>query len=101
MDREHNDTWIFNYINEIDPEVKRQLVKTEAYQRFVFERARLEKIAEGEFERCGELGTPEVVAQSNAVEALAAKVLDEIKDIQFMLYEPSFEDFQTMQSKLK
>lgn len=100
MERGHDDTQIFNYLNELDPEVKQQLVKTEAYQRFLFERARLEKMAAGEFERSGKLSTPEVVAQNNAVEALAMDVLDEIKSIQFMLHEPSFEDFQAMRSKM-
>ena len=101
MERGHDDTQVFNYLNEIDPEVKQQLVKTEAYQRFLFERARLEKMAAGEFERNGKLSTPEVVAQCEVVDAFGAKVLDEIKSIQFMLHEPSFEDFQAMRSKLK
>lgn len=89
----------FNYLDELDPEVKQRLIKMEVYQRFVFERARLEKAVLKEYEQSGKLTNPEIIEQNEAVEALGMDVLDEIKNIKFMLHEPTFEDFQAMRCK--
>ena len=101
MEYTQDDCKAANYFDELDPEVKQKLVKTEAYQRFVFERARLEKMVMKEYALSGKLTNPEIIALNNEVESLGQTVLDEIKNIQFMLHEPSFEDLQAMRSRLK
>jgi 16S rRNA U1498 N3-methylase RsmE len=95
------DSKVSDFLDVLDPEVKQRLVKTKIYQRFVFERARLEKAVMKEYEQSGKLTNPEIIEQDEVVEALGMDVLDEIKNIRFILNEPTFEDFQAMRSKTK
>ena len=90
---DHGNCKVYNFLDDLDPEVKRRLAKTEPYQRFVFERARLESMAIREYAKSGSLSAPDIVALNDEVEALGQAVLREIEDIRFLLCEPSFREF--------
>lgn len=101
MEQESRKLRVFNDLDELPPEIMEKLKGTEIYQRFVFERARLEKAVIKEYEQSGKLTNPEILEQNDRVDALGMDVLDEIENIKFMLHEPTFEDFQAMRCKAK
>lgn len=84
---------VFDSLAEIEAEVRRRLERTLIYRRFVFERARLEKMAAAEVEKTGVLSNQAIIAQNNVVQTLGEQVLQEIDLIRFMLDEPSHEEF--------
>lgn len=99
MEQENERLEIFNYLGELPLEVKRELEREEIYQRYVFERARLEKMVTKSLEETGQLTSPAIMGQNAIVEELGSAVLEKIKDIQFMQSEPSYEEFQEMLKK--
>lgn len=90
MDKE-----IYDCFENIEPEVKQRLQSKEAYQSLLLKRAVLEDEARDEFKRSGRLTSNKIDTMKKEVEELGMQVLNEIKDIRFMLSEISFEDLQT------
>ena len=85
---------VLNYIDELPPEVGRGLETKQSYQRYVFERARLEKMATDSFRETGRFTNEEVITQNRLLDKLGYEVLEEIKAICFLRDEPSYEEFQ-------
>lgn len=89
----------YDMLNNLEPAVKKRLESTEIYQQFWAKRNELEEAAHDEFERSGRLTSGRIHLLRNDVEALGTQVLDEVKSVQFMLSEPSFEGFQSIRNR--
>ena len=99
MEQDNERLEIFNYLGELPLKVKRELKQEETYQRYVFERARLENMVTQSLEETGKLTSPAIMEQNVIVEDLGNAVLEKIKDIRFMQDEPSYEEIQKLLKK--
>ena len=99
MEQQTKKIKVINYIDELPPEVRRGLETKQSYQRYIFERARLEKMATDSFRETGKYTNEEVVTQNRLLDKLGDEVLLEIKAMCLLRDEPSYEEFQKMRQE--
>ena len=71
--------YIFDYLEELPPEIKAQLEKLDVYQSFIAAREGLNRTVYKSWAETGKLNSREALAQSSVVTKLGSAVLESVK----------------------